>query len=669
MNTVDKKQLAQQTRAAWRRQRAERSVAIRSGEVRNGDGPALVAPHLRPEDIVDPADNTLNKDVIAAGAGLVVRVPAWANLPSTPGLDDTLYLEFARGTSPPEEEFEKVASEPIPAPADASQFPWDITLGREYLQPDGPITVRYRVIAWNTSQEYSHPITLIADATPPWGVAVPEKPGIPAEPITDAYLDTNTQGVTCTIPAYEGWQPTDEVVYWWVNEVPDDPVDVPSAGSGPVTQVPLDIVVPAQLVKETGDGGCYLAYMLFDKATNRSALSHVARVAVALGALPDELGPPEVPLAEDGQVDLMDVFVGVDVHIPTFLNSKPTDMIQVTWGTTPLEPEQIGSAPYFPIPIRVPTHVLKAEYGLADGPVSTVVSYVVFRGDVASAVMQTTVDVDLKVIGPDLPEWPDPVNPALTPGTVLGAVSNTPNELTSDDFEQDARIEITLYEPLNAGELINVYWNNVLVEEALYEVKADDATGDIIERPIPWKYILEAGNLPELPVHYRISAPGSPNEQHSTDTLVTAKAVVHTPPAPAFMDVIPTDEGDMLTCASLYGPEHAVRVQVPDLTRYLAAGDTVTLTWTPTSPMDNGTVLTDAVLTEPVVLDATTVTGFVWLVKPYKDHLLPVYDADISHSGHGRIKYSFDYQGDPVTSLEEVAIMAMHTPNGSCSLE
>jgi hypothetical protein len=627
----------------------------------------LEPPWFYDDDIADAGDNTLFKQIIEAGNGLVVLIPAWQNLPGFPGLDDVVYLEWGRGENPAEQDFEAVDQQTVAGPVDPSFFPLELTLPHRNLLPDGLYSVRYRVNGWNDSVTWSPPVTLVADTTPPRRDSNPEGARGPEAPITDAYLDAHPDGVECTVPAYPDWQPGDRVLFWWLRApLPDDPTTLVPAGEAEVTAQPQQIIVPASVVTATGDGGCYVIYVLQDKATNISRLSVYTRLGVALGALPQGLLDPEVAQADDGLVDLDDAFAGVIVGIPAFDNWKPTDRVEVTWGTAVLDEEPLGSAPGFPLPVKVPTDVLRAQYGAGEGAVPTPVSYRILRGDAVFGPKQISVDVDFSVVGPELPEWPDPVNPALPVATVFGGDRATPNQLTRQDNGAPATLEFNLYAPVAAGEEVDVYWGDTRVEEARYTVQAGDAPGKLVVVTIPWSYIEQAGNNAALPVHYRIHAPGSPNEQHSPTTAVSVDAVVIIPPAPAFEKL---SGNGMLNCTSLDGADRAVLVKVPDLSAYLGAGDTVTLTWTPLAGMTGEEVLDAAIKEEAIVLDAATVRGFVWRVQPYARHILPTYDPDgAGPAGRARINYAFTYKDEPVTSATAEAIVAMFDAAGACPL-
>jgi hypothetical protein len=629
----------------------------------------LDPPMFRDEDIADREDNTLFKDVITAGTGLVVLLPEWEN-PAPDGASDVVQVSYARGANPDPADFKEAVSQLYPGPILPGDFPLRIVLPQGCLLPDGPVTLRYLVTAYNDAETESSTATFIADTTPPFRELEPPAPTVPDVPITDDYFDNNEEGVVCTLPPYADWQPKDRVVFWWLNAVPDDPTQIEITGETQVTtEPPFTFIVPADAVRSTGDGGCYLVYTVIDKATNRSRLSVYAPVAVALGTLPSNLQDPVVAqAADDGQVGLDDAHAGVIVGIPRFENWKATDRIEVTWGDTVLAEEQVGSSPAELISILVPTSVLKDEYGDTEGPLPTNVSYRILRGDVGSVVKAITVDVDLSVIGPELPEWPDPENPTLEPAAVYGAKSNQLNQLTRDDTGEDARCDLTLYAPVNAGEVLKVYWGEPPVEVAEYVVQAGDTAGDVVPCTIKWEHIEAAGNAPELPVYYTIGHPDSPNTQRSPITKVSVNAVVIVLPLLAFLKQSPNG---WLNCDSLDGEDHAVLVHVPDISKYVAAGDVITLTWTPLPRLVGDEVLHDAIKEEDITLDADhPAAGFVWRIQPYAAHLAPTYDPDGpgTANARGRVHYALTYKEESITSPVTESKVGMFNGTGGCDV-
>lgn len=662
MNTLEKSQLIRRARAAWQQYKTARAQAA-SDRVKA----EAAAPGLNAEDLADATDNTLKKDILESGQGLEVLIPEYLNLPIS-GVVDNIILQWSRDGST---DFLDIGTAPVTGPVAPGTFPLSMTVDDRYLHPDGRCSVRYTIVHWNEEESPSLPTTLICDGTPPWGRNEPAAAVPPGDPITDAYLAQYTD-VVCTLPDYD-WQDGDQVEFWWLNEPPRDPDALPPDGAGAVSASPHQITVPADIVRAVGDGGCYVLYRLIDKAGNRSRLSRYVRVSVALGPLPQDLAPPQVPQADvKGYVDLYDAFQGIVVAIPQFTNWKSTDRIEVTWGGTVLMPLPIDHGPQDPVLIGVPPGVLEQEYGQAEGRVATDVSYRVLRGDEAFGPESTRVDVDFSVPGPALPEWPDPVNPDLPPLQVMGEVSQTLNTLTRVDAEKDAIVTFKLYEPLKEGEVIQFYWAGTHVEEIDYTVSVppDEAEQDR-EVKIPWSYIRAAGNDPVLPVYYRITSPDAVNEQQSPTTPVDADAVTIVPEAPLCLNTTPAN--GYLTCASLVheGAEPVVLVQIPDLSPYLADEDKVTLHWLPVDRMEDGEVIEEHVKTDEVVLGGEyPVTGFIWRVE-YLEHILPIYDntpGGTGPAGRARVYYTLNYKGEELTSAEDNRVAAFFNANDPCPL-
>ncbi|RMU44493.1 hypothetical protein ALP28_04011 [Pseudomonas savastanoi pv. nerii] len=644
--------------------------------------------------IVDPTDGTLNKDVLL-GTSLDVTLAQWAQLVTDDGESDTFFIDWAVGEVPADDGFVEVFTDKVTAPVAVGTFPKSINIPLTALSPgfpkpaDGVYSLRYRIRQPNDQETISPLLKLIVDTTPPGGHVEPGQMSLNTDQLTQAFLDNNPDGIVGTLPDYDDWTPGDKVAFYWVGTpLPDKPADLPA----PVGVVDVasatdnKVTFPVDIIGDSNDEAYYVAYFLVDKATNRSPLSNYKRIDVALGLLPDNLKDPLVPLAlpPENLINLPDARMGVEVLIESFDNWKPTDRIEVTWGTAVLRPEEMGDVPQFPFSVRVPDPVLRDQYVQATGgDQPTTVSYRVLRGVVPSEVKSISVNVNFSTIGPDPvpvpvpvpdPDWPDPINDQLLPAEVYGEVSNELNVLKPSDDKKDASVRFKLYDPLLPDEVVDFYWGASHVPEVQYTVAVTDAAGDEREVKIPWSYIESEGNRPDLPFHYSIRAADSENTQQSPDTRVGVNAVVIIPDAPVFEG---TSTSGWLNCNSLYknpanpsSGEPGVRVVVPDLSNYLAAGDTVTLYWNafPSAPDD--TPISGTEKTEDIVLGVDyPVTGFTWLVTPYATHILPTYDpSGHGTNGRGKIKYSFILKGSTVTSLETTAKVGMYDANGSCPI-
>lgn len=673
--TLDDKKKA---RIAYRLARSQRGSGIDADLA-----PAQVA------GIVDPADGTLNKDVLA-GEFLKVTLPQWAGLVTDPGDSDTFFIDWAIGAAADNDAFKEVFSDTVTAPVDPDTFPMVIDIPLSSLMQglakpaDGAYSLRYRIRQPNDQETVSPSIDLIVDTTPPGEHLEPEQMVLATDQLTQAFLDANPGGLVGTLPDYDNWKPGDKVPFYWVGTpLPESAEELPD----PVGVVELasptnnTVTFPVSVIEASRDEPYYAIYILVDKATNRTSLSSPKRIDVALGLLPDNLKEPVVPLAQPPEklINLPDARLGVEVLIESFDNWKPADRTEVTWGTEVLRPDEVGSSPDFPISIRVPDLVLQGQYNQANGgDQPTAVSYRILRGVVPSEVKSISVNVNFATIGPDPitgPGWPDPVNGALLPVEVRGQVSDSANVLTAADKGKAARVLFKLYTKLQPGEMIDFYWGARLTSSATYTVLPSDAADSDREVEIPWVDIFAEGNRDDLPVHYRIHAPDSENTQHSPDTLVQVNAIVITPEAPVFEGTSPNG---WLNCDSLFadgienpGPgEPGIRVRVPDLSKYLSDGETVTLYWYGSEGNTGDAPIPGTEKKEAILLGGShPATGFIWLVTPYDKHILPIYNpAGSSQNGSARIRYSFSMGGETITSLETTARVGMYDATGPCPI-
>lgn len=636
----------------------------------------LPSPELPASAIVDNTDGTLHKDALEAD--LPLSMPMWLGTPG-PGEGQSqceVLWSPVRDHDPPLESEYRVVYETSVGPDQT--YPLALSVPQSSLGGQGKHYLLIRVAHWNgTGPDFSSPMPVICDSRPPYRQDDPLPLQMPDGPVTDAWLAANDDKLVVGLPQYADFQPGDKVVYYWGQTFPLDRIASVAVDD---SQWPMPLEISGDLIRATGSGVCYAQYELFDKATNRSRPSTPVSVEVVLSALPSGLQEPVVPSAADGLLNLKDAIDGVVVQIPEFDDHLPGDSVILTWGAAELAPRLVGDSPVFPLPVPIPPVVLRDTYSGGSGAVSTPVSYRVRRGSLSSEVKSITVDVDFSVIGP-APDpgtnWPDPVNSALSAAEIYGKHSATLNVLAVNDHGEPASLTFRLYEPLKPGEIVSFYWHGTEVAEARYTVQDTDAPTAAVTVEIPWRYIEQASNHVQLPVHYRIAGPGSDNQQHSPDTPVNASPIP-APPAPAFQGLY----GDqLLNCDSLYEDpaqphplEPAIRVEIPDLSQApysLKEGDTLTLHWIALAGIAGETFLDVTDLHEPVTLDAAhPPTGFVWRVQPYDTHVLPTYDPDNpgNRVGRGRATYAFEQAGKPVVSLQAQALVAMSASNGSCPI-
>ncbi|HEF4759445.1 TPA: hypothetical protein SAN82_001863 [Pseudomonas putida] len=664
---VSQKQVkAQQVRDDYRAQRAQRAQA-QPRQVKAD----LVPPDLT-DSMADPTDGTLKGPMLKDG--LSAKLGWWDNLPDVDGDQETVKLHWAKGHDPDDSnlQYKEVDSETYTVP-NYPVLPRAMKVPADDLLPDGRYTLKYSVMDYKGDVFWSTAVRVICDQTAPRGPTQtePDPMTFASTIITDANVDT----VVGTIPRYLLWSAGDKAIHVWERTLPSSPEDVPFEGPVPVPSGAQTVAISADRIKEVGDGRCYVSYSVIDKALNRSPFAAWTIVNVALGKLPENLHLPTVPLAVDG-LDIEDAIAGIWVHIALYDNWKARDEIEVTWGGTVLEAFQVGPSPGAELKLQIPAATLQKEYGNATGNKKTNVSYRVLRGGAPfGGVQAIEVDVNFEFkVGPPRPipdiDWPNPVNPDLDKGTVTSS-SGEVNELVPADEGEDAVFTFELYGPVNDGETIKFYWAGIHMPEADMTVDGE-SEGDEITVTVLWKYILQANNDPDLKMYYRIGSPDSPNEQQSPDRSVNANAVVLRPEAAKFNKV---NGAGWLTCPSLEGADHAIVVNVPDLSEWLKPGDTVNMKWWALpgrtgepDPIQGTTLETPVILTDDN--GAFPVKGFQWRVFPPQTYVLPTYVDENDKDGRGRVTYSFRLNGTPVTSNVLQANVGMHeaTQPGTCPI-
>jgi len=623
--------------------------------------------------IVDIDDGTLHKDALKQN--LTVEIPQWPFLP--PGNDPldyvTLQLQFTLTGA----EHTYVAIGPVrrfEPPIVPGDFPLTLEFPQASIPRNGKLWVRYELYDHFNDKYVSLPIELICDSVAPWGdnPAPPLLP--PNEIINEGYLVNHPEGIELDLPDYPDRAPGDTYQVFYLKDWPEENADYENpAAVGPVED-DLKVIVPADAVRLLGDGRFYIVYYLFDKARNRSRIRLPATVDVVLTPEPANLPPPKVPLAtDDGVLSLEDAQAGVTVEIELYTNRKDEDRILVTWGSTPLPAEQVGTRP-FPIKIFVPNQVLHKEYGKATGVVPTNVSYTVLRGQVPYGPADDDFDVDFSLAGPERPDpdptWPDPVNSDMLAPTIT-SFTGLANAIAPPDRGQDATLTFDVFPNAANGQVVEFYWDGTLVTEAQWTV--DQATGTEKSVTIPWRYIQDAGNNPALPVHYTVRASLTAiNEQESLPRYVNVTAIDMTPDDLEFLGL--TDRG-WLSCQSLWDPAApaaapAIRVQVPPCSRFgVQPGTTITLSWSVYDATVGGDLIVGLEKQETLTLTADQIDkGFAWRVEPYDKHIEPIYAATET-GGRAQVSYVIN-TNSPITSnpTENRISISDQSTGGSCDL-
>ena len=617
------------------------------------------------EDIID-TDGLLNGPVIKS-RGMDLNIPIWRNTGDLPGDVQTLELFIAPGhvDDPLDPSFVRVQQIPLAYPfADTWVGDYNVPLNR--IQPNGPYTFKHEVVLHTTQRVRSAVVKVISDITAPNELANPPEPGPMVFSVTQLD-DSNIDSVSGTIPDYSDKATGDKYIYWYANDpLPSDPSELEPVASPADVPANRTVIIPKDYIETKKDGVFYVLYALFDRALNRSSLSGWTRFVVTLGALPTALQKPLVPVADNGAViDLETAAGGVIVEVRPYAGWKSGDKIVATWGgidlpvTLAIENRNTE--------IRVPAQTLLAAYGGATGEKTTTVSYVVERIERTFGPEQDDFMVNFEVIGPPnpFPDFPDPTNPDLQAGVVLGSTGN--NVLVEADADKPFDFEFKIYDPVNAGERIKFFWEGTHVTEADLTITTE-TPGSTATVQIPWSYVAATDNGPGKEMYYSIGDPSvTPNWQKSEKTPVNVDdAIVLKPDAPTF----PHISSGWLICDSLQPPESAIVVDVPDLSRWLQPGDRVNMSWELFEGRVGTTPIAGTLFEDPITLTAAggayPVTGFQWRVQPYADYIAPAYNPPAHKDANTKVTYSFTLNGKPVTSRTATAWLGMFLGDTAC---
>ena len=572
------------------------------------------------------------------GADLDVKIPYWNFLiPANFYADVTMRIKDASGNVVFSDKKRNNG------PLVSGDFPLAQNIAKDNIPHEGTYTIDYLVESNTGNNNDSWPFTITIDRTAPYynvdpALAFPVALGVPATVITDATFGGGVTEFVCTLPEYTGRTGEDYIVVFWGPGLPEN-INDPDPAFGPVA-VPanLKIPIPKTIIESRPNGPTFAVYFLTDKAGNVSSVSTPVQVDVQLGALPDDLKNPEVPLGP--LVDLADAHLGVVIKIPAYTNPQGST-IQAVWGGTDLSPRDPGSDPV-DVYIPVPWSVLKAEYTGGPGEQPVQASYQVKRGSLLFPDTPLVVDVtvDFSVIGPPNPDEPDPVNPNLPEVHLTGADGGV-DKLTPADRGKDVPATVELYDPVQAGQILQLFWGTQVTPVDEFTVVGESA-GDTISFTIPWTAIEAQGNNPALPMYYTINSAAGNNPQHSKNTPVDVAVLVVGFDPVSFPDLYEDAGGNkFLSCASLYSEDYndplakfGFRVRVPGDTD-LKVGDTLVAVWQGYEFDETTEIPATRFTHDHGALSAEEVAnGFTFLVEPYAAHILPIGQgyADVTYT-------------------------------------
>lgn len=607
-------------------------------------------------------------------APIRVEIPSF-DLGTNPAFPSYVYFQWRREN---EDEYHTI-SDPVELKNDGSvTFPVPQQIEMEHFDDqEGQFLLRYRATLWAGNQDFSLDTRVRLDRTGPYlhlqdPHDIPPPVELTSNPITDATLDAEG-GVEIEIPEFDD-PDRDRIIVavGWAKEIPD-PGD--SVDPAIMLALPADrkVTVPRDKVEPLRSGTHYVTYALIDPAGNVSKLSRVRDVSVALGALPTNLHPHSVPLADDGLINRADASYGVTVDFRRYDNPQPEDQIVVEWGGTTLQPFPVGEVPPDTFRIPVSWNRLKQEYDfVAQGVQTVTVGYRVERAP--QVVYRPTpatidVDVDFSITGPVDPGDPDPnpVNPLLEKVKIVSSTGAV-DELTETDFNQPATAKFRAPNPIVAGDTFILYWKGVAVADT-YVADGSERPGTEISITITWDEIETGGSNTKLPVYYVMKHPNFPNNEHES---VTTDVWVHAIPIvlsePAFTDM----NTPVLNCHHLRKVGGVVGYRINVLpSPHLVAGNDIELRWRPfeadgTTPISAA----DKTSTIPIPEGAAT-AGLDWFVE-YDAHVLPT-DPGSGDSRYAQVEvdYSVPINGtsQPSIKLRKTMSIALGSDGATCDLD
>ena len=603
-------------------------------------------------------------------APLKVEIPHWENFPVDPTRPgDKLRLQWRPQGSTDDAAYTDLLDPPVidirgdhPDPM-IQEIP---LVSFEYIH--GAFEFRYLVVGGNDggAATPSETTPIVLDIIPPYGNEYPTNLDLTEGPITDA----NSNAVVATIPSYPDQADGDRIgVYWVKDKVPEEVSGWPPIGGFQAIPIDRKFPIPQSTIIDAGDGDFFACYVLLDKAGTDSRVGGSVKMPVALGPLPTDPFPAltvrHADEISDELIDRDDAFLGVYADIKTEItNWKIGDSLTVTWGDQTLDtPYPINQ---FPVNIPVPWTVLKAAYDFqTPGSQDTIVQYDYFRGSLLLGSANVMIKVDLSKVGPENPDEPNPVNPALGVVTVE-SYSSLIDKIEAVDVNQPAKIHLKPYEGIDSDQEIEFFWGGKSI--GTHTVTTEVPGGPDIEFTVNWADIEAAGNG-DVDVWFTVSHPDFINEEKSKPKSVAVSAVPIVLPSPEFPTLDPA--WNWLNCPSLEltdDTSYGVRVHIP-VSKYLVEGAKIKLKWT--SFIDRGT--TTPIPGDPLESGELTVSkdqadnGFDWWIRPYETYFLPIYNADSDNAGSGKIEYTLLIQGNEEPGVATVEI-GMYTSSGSCPI-
>ncbi|WP_160286287.1 hypothetical protein [Pseudomonas knackmussii] len=584
-------------------------------------------------------DNLVPLDVL--DSGLEIQVPVWPRLQAGDELsilwDDVEVHRFVV--------------------TDAEMvFPYSYILPPDNMQVSGSHRLTYSALLISGLEPSSVPVIVTVDRNEPNSGNIPAALEFPAEIVSDgitpAYLAANGDKVMVKVPHYSGMEANQSVHVLWGNS---HPLPIKVLEQADVDQGYVEIEIPGDTIRAAGEGRMDAYYYLTSRAGFDGKESIHSDIDVILSAPPSGLLAPTVLLAEDGLVDRDDATAGVFITVAPYQNMGAGDQVAAKWGSTALAlyPMQVDG---HPVDIAVSRAIVINEgSGVID------VSYEILRNSRPYGSPVTPITVDIDTAGPLDPDPTTPENELLAAPTVLGNVSQSPNELTPEDLESGATVEVPFYSEAKEGEIITVQWGSMsgLIALPPYTITAQDVTDQQLP-PVPVSTAVLEGTLnnPALPVNYTLTRPlGAPAANPVLSLTQSVNAHMSGPGgidglgAATFDDI---NGRGYLLYAVVY-PDGA-KITVPAYLN-MQANDKVTLEWQAYSALGTpvGEEIAEALFTQTIDVTADMVGSDLAFTVPYDTYISPI-ALEEDFFGSAKVIYTVNQGGTDFLSEEEATV-------------
>lgn len=347
---------------------------------------------------------------------------------------------------------------------------------------------------------------------------------------------------------------------------------------------PIELVFEGDYLRTLQSGREYSAqFRLTDRAGWEGPPSRTAILLIALTPTPVEFRAPEVPQAfgtgSNGRIDLEDARApnGVFMNIVEIFGAEPGDVLRPSWNLIPLPEIIVGDFQVWPIRVAISWPILaQGGFELVGGIVRA--SYTWQRGtSVIRPSVVRFVPVDLTAAGELNPNNPDFTNPVLLLPTVKGKTGD--DVLTIADTNQPADVELLLGIGFEAGDELQLFWNEAPVPGAVYTVGPLDAPGRLIPFQIPWLLIQPIGNAVVNLYYETFNGVNSQRSRNKPVTLAINPIIGLRPTTYEDVNYGPGPDSGFIGCTTNPHPSHGVLVKVPGDDTRLEVGDVLRLRW------------------------------------------------------------------------------------------